>query len=78
MLHTKFINYIKSIKCNIVQTDRINRVVMGVLLCLGVLLHLGAFFCFLVGVILIVEGIIGWCYIPILVEKLRHKAKKIK
>ena len=81
MLKTKFINFIKSlksIKCNIDQTDRINRTVIGVLLCLGVLLHFGAFACFLLGVILIAEGMIGWCSIPILIEKLKANIKKVK
>ncbi len=78
MLHTKFLTYIKSIKCNIDQTDRINRTVIGVFLCLGVLLHLGALTCFLLGVILIAEGIIGWCSIPILIEKIKINIKKVK
>lgn len=62
-------------QCNIDKNDRVNRTVIGVILCLGVLLGLGAFFYFLVGVILIAEGAIGWCGIPILVEKWKEKQK---
>ncbi|MCX7119800.1 MAG: YgaP-like transmembrane domain [Gammaproteobacteria bacterium] len=63
-------------QCNIDKNDRVNRTVIGIILCLGVLLGLGAFFNFMVGVILIVEGAIGWCGIPILVEKWKESQKK--
>lgn len=57
------------IECNIDKKDRTNRVVIGIILLIGVLLGMGAFFYFLIGVILIAEGAVGWCGIPILVEK---------
>ncbi len=63
-------------QCNIDNNDRINRAVIGVILCLGVLLGMGAFFYFLVGAILIVEGAVGWCGIPILIEKWKESQKK--
>ena len=63
-------------QCNIDKNDRVNRTVIGIILCLGVLLGLGAFFNFMVGVIFIVEGAIGWCGIPILVEKWKESQKK--
>ena len=63
-------------QCNIDKNDRVNRTVIGIILCLGVLLGLGALFNFMVGVILIVEGAIGWCGIPILVEKWKENQKK--
>jgi hypothetical protein len=78
MLHTKLVDYIKSIKCNIDKSDRINRTVIGIALCLGALLNFGAFSCFLLGVILIVEGLVGWCSIPILMEKFKTNMKKDK
>ena len=62
-----------STKCNIDNKDRVNRTVIGIILCLGVLLGMGAFFYFLVGVILIAEGVVGWCGIPILVEQWKRK-----
>ncbi|MCR9191904.1 MAG: DUF2892 domain-containing protein [Gammaproteobacteria bacterium] len=63
-------------KCNIDENDRVNRVVIGIIICLGVLLGMGAVFYFLVGVILIAEGAMGWCGIPILVEKWKASQKK--
>lgn len=63
-------------KCNIDNNDRVNRTVIGIILCLGVLLGMGAFFYFLVGIILIAEGAVGWCGIPILVEKWKQSQKK--
>lgn len=62
----------KKIQCNIGETDRINRSIIGILLCLAALLDFGRWFYFLVGLILVIEGIIGWCYFPILTEKYRH------
>ncbi len=59
-----------SVKCNIDKTDRINRTVLGVVLCLAVLLGFGKIFFMSVGIILIIEGVIGWCSIPVLVKKL--------
>lgn len=60
-----------SIACNIDQTDRINRVVFGALIFLGALVGLGKIFFMLVGMILVAEGLMGWCGIPLLVEKLK-------
>lgn len=64
------------LECNIDKKDRTNRVVFGIVLLIGVLLGMGAFFYFLVGCILIAEGVVGWCGIPILVEKLQQKQKE--
>lgn len=61
-----------SVKCNIDKTDRINRTVIGVVLCFAVLFGLGKAFFIILGVILVVEGIIGWCSIPILVKKVKN------
>lgn len=63
-------------KCNIDNTDRINRTIIGIVLCLAVLIGMSASFYFIVGVILIVEGLIGWCSIPIMVEKWKNKQNK--
>lgn len=64
------------VKCNIDNNDRVNRIVFGIILCLGVLLGMGAMFYLLVGIIMIAEGAIGWCGIPILVEKWKKNQKK--
>ncbi|WP_218813843.1 YgaP-like transmembrane domain [Rickettsiella endosymbiont of Dermanyssus gallinae] len=60
-----------NVASNIQGNERISRLVIGVVLLIGVLLGLGKLFAFLVGVILIVEGVIGWCGIPILAEKFK-------
>lgn len=60
-----------NITCNIENNERITRIVIGAILFIAALLGLGRIFLFLVAIILIVEGVIGWCGIPILSEKLK-------
>ena len=60
-----------SLSCNIDKTDRINRVVIGVLLLLGALLGAGKWFLLIVGAVLIAEGLVGWCSIPLMIAKLQ-------
>jgi hypothetical protein len=66
----------QGVVCNIDRTDRINRTVIGVLLLLGALIGLGKVFMVLLGLILIVQGSIGWCSIPILTAKWEAMQKK--
>lgn len=56
---------------NIEGNERISRLVIGAILFIIALLGGGRVFMFLIGLILIVEGIIGWCGIPIIAEKLK-------
>ena len=63
-----------SVKCNIDQADRTNRIVIGVLLFLAALIGMGKVFCLIAGVVLIVEGAIGWCGIPYLVSQFKSKS----
>jgi hypothetical protein len=60
-------------ECNINETDRINRVVIGVLLLLSVFFGITEFFAFLLGLILIVQGVIGWCSIPYLRDLIKNQ-----
>lgn len=60
------------IHCNIDKTDRINRVIIGALLFLGALLGMSKVFFMLVGLILVIEGWIGWCSIPYLISKIKR------
>ena len=60
-------------QCNINKTDRINRLVIGVVLCLAVLIGLGKGFFMVVGLVLVIEGIIGWCSIPYLINKIKGR-----
>ena len=65
-----------NIKCNIDNDNRVARIVIGIVLCLGVMLGLPKFFFFLLGAILIAEGAIGWCGIPIMMKKWQQSQKK--
>jgi hypothetical protein len=60
-----------NVASNLEFNERLSRLVIGIILLIGVLLGLGKLFAFLVGVILIIEAIIGWCGIPILAEKFK-------
>lgn len=61
-----------SIPCNIDKTDRVNRTVIGLLLVMGALIGMGKIFFMIVGLVLIIEGVIGWCSIPYLISKLKR------
>jgi hypothetical protein len=61
-----------SAHCNIDKTDRINRIVIGLALCIAVLLGVGKLFFIVLGLVLIIEGIIGWCSIPYLISKIKR------
>ena len=61
-----------SVRCNIDKTDRINRAVIGLLLCFAVLIGMGKLFFIILGFVLIIEGIIGWCSIPYLISTLKR------
>jgi len=69
---------INGITCNIDKSDRTNRIVFGVILLLGALLGLGSWFFFIVALIMIVEGVIGWCGIPIATAKIKEFMNKSK
>lgn len=62
--------------CNIDKSDRINRIVFGGIMVVGAILGFGQRFLFLLGVIMVIEGAIGWCGIPILVEKAKAAFRK--
>ncbi len=60
--------------CNIDKTDRINRVVIGAVLFLAALIGMSKIFFMVAGLVLVVEGWIGWCSIPYLISKFKqHK-----
>ncbi len=58
--------------CNIDKTDRINRIVIGVLLFLAAIVGMSKTFFMIVGVVLVIEGWIGWCSIPYLMSKIKR------
>ena len=59
--------------CNIDKTDRINRAVIGSLLFLAALAGMSRTFYMMVGVVLVVEGLIGWCSIPYIISKFKRQ-----
>jgi hypothetical protein len=62
-------------QCNIDKTDRMNRVVIGVILFFAALIGMGKVFFMVLGFILVFEGLIGWCSIPYLVSKIKGKRR---
>ncbi len=60
-------------QCNIDKTDRMNRAVIGAILFFAALIGMGKVFFMVVGLVLVVEGLIGWCSIPYLISKIKGK-----
>lgn len=61
-----------SFQCNIDKTDRINRIVIGLLIILAVIFHMSKLFLIVLGAALIIEGLIGWCSIPYIIKKIKE------
>lgn len=59
--------------CNIDKTDRTNRMVIGIILFLAALIGMGKTFFMVVGLVLIVEGWVGWCSIPYLISQFKKR-----
>lgn len=57
--------------CNIDKTDRINRAIIGALLLMAALIGMSKTFYIITGLVLIIEGLIGWCSIPYFLNKFR-------
>ena len=64
-----------STSCNIDQTDRINRAVIGLIIFLASLVGASWIFFALVGIVMIIQGLIGWCSLPYLLELFQPKKK---
>jgi disulfide bond formation protein DsbB len=58
--------------CNIDKTDRINRAVIGFALVIAALIGMSKLFFIILGLVLIIEGMIGWCSIPYLISKMKR------
>jgi hypothetical protein len=61
-----------SFTCNIDKTDRVNRIIIGAGLCIAASIGLGKFFYITLGLILVIEGLIGWCSIPYIITKIKR------
>ncbi len=59
--------------CNIDKTDRINRSIIGLLLFFAAYFNFSLRFFMIVGLILLIEGIVGWCSIPYLIRRIRGR-----
>lgn len=59
--------------CNIDKTERINRTIIGIILVLAAVLGASKSFFIVVGALLIVTALVGWCAIPVIMEKLKFK-----
>lgn len=59
-------------RCNIDKTDRINRIVIGVLLFFAAFIGMSKLFFMVVGIVLVIEGVIGWCSIPYFIHKIKR------
>ena len=60
-------------QCNIDKTDRINRAAIGFMLFFAALIGMSKIFFMVVGLVLVVEGFIGWCSIPYLIRNIKGK-----
>lgn len=60
--------------CNIDKTDRINRAIIGILLVIAALVGMGKVFFVTVGIVLFIEGIIGWCSIPYFISRFKRNS----
>ena len=56
-------------QCNIDKTDRINRTIIGIVLFFAALVGMSKIFFMVFGIVLIIEGLIGWCSIPYFINK---------
>ena len=56
--------------CNIDTTDRICRAIIGVVIFVAAYCGMSYHFFMILGVLLIIQGMIGWCSIPYLLRKL--------
>lgn len=62
--------------CNIDKTDRINRTIIGAALCIAALFGMGKSFYIALGLVLIIEGIVGWCSIPYVLSRIKWFVQK--
>ncbi|WP_081779088.1 DUF2892 domain-containing protein [Legionella sainthelensi] len=60
------------VACNIDKTDRINRTIIGSVLCIAAMFGIGKYFYIALGLALIIEGIVGWCSIPYVLSKIKR------
>lgn len=60
-------------ECNLQNDEKMHRMIIGAIIFLAALLGMGKVFFMVVGILLAVSGVIGWCAIPYLMSKLNAK-----
>lgn len=60
-------------ECNLENDEKMHRIIIGVIIFLAALLGMGKVFFMVVGILLAVSGVIGWCTIPYLMSKFNAK-----
>jgi hypothetical protein len=60
-------------ECNLENDEKMHRIIIGILIFLAALIGFGKVFFMLLGILLAVSGVVGWCAIPFLMQKLNIK-----
>ena len=59
--------------CNINQSDRMNRSAIGLIIFLAALLGASSLFFMVIGIVMIIQGFIGWCSLPYFISLFQKK-----
>jgi hypothetical protein len=62
--------------CNIDNTDRINRGIIGAVLVISAVFNFSQLFYLIVGLVMMVQAMIGWCSIPFVLDSFKSKKRK--
>lgn len=60
-------------ECNLQNDEKMHRMIIGAIIFLAALLGMGKVFFMVIGILLAVSGVVGWCAIPYLMSKLNAK-----
>jgi hypothetical protein len=60
-------------ECNLENDEKLHRIIIGILIFLAALIGFGKVFFMLLGILLAVSGVVGWCAIPYLMKKINMK-----
>jgi Protein of unknown function (DUF2892) len=60
-------------ECNLQNDEKLHRIIIGLFIFLAALIGVGKVFFMLLGIALAVSGVIGWCAIPFIIQKLNIK-----
>jgi hypothetical protein len=60
-------------ECNLENDEKLHRIIIGLVIFITALLGFGKVFFMIVGILLAVSGVIGWCAIPYIMQKINLK-----